>query len=390
MKSPRLITQFALASIGVACLAGCGLQSGASTAPTTGSCITQPNQKSSTPVVVVLKALGEPDTPAVMSGLSKVIAGAEQEKANLILTGITASSASRNEVIDTQLVGAGPNPLLAGDNLQCKSRAIASRFAKLAEQSSGRGLDVLSGLRSVSQDLSGLTPSRVDVVVFSSALQTADTDLADPSVLSNPAASLNKLSREGLGVSLKNLKVYLVGSNSAHGAPVSAQTEAELQSWWKQYVTLEGGTLVAFSSALTEFPLNQSVGGPDYASVSIRRSADTVTATIASDALFETGSATLLAEAATDLSKVLPDLSGVKGTVAITGYTDSEPDSQPGGNAALSRARAYSVAVWLSRQTHLPLSSFAVHGDGAANPAASNATPQGREENRRVTVFFTT
>jgi len=101
-----------------------------------------------------------------------------------------------------------------------------------------------------------------------------------------------------------------------------------------------------------------------------------------SDVLFDTGSATLKPGAREKLARVAgilashPDLK-----IAIEGHTDSV-----GGDAynqQLSERRAESVRTYLVQQKISPASVDA-EGFGKTRPVASNATPTGRQQNRRV------
>lgn len=70
-------------------------------------------------------------------------------------------------------------------------------------------------------------------------------------------------------------------------------------------------------------------------------------------------------------------------TVMVSGHTDSTGSADY--NLNLSRERAQSVAAYLQGQG-VKASRFEVLGMGAANPIASNSTPNGRAQNRRVEI----
>ena len=69
--------------------------------------------------------------------------------------------------------------------------------------------------------------------------------------------------------------------------------------------------------------------------------------------------------------------------ILVTGYTDSTGNDSI--NIPLSQARAQSVANYLASRG-VSTSRINVQGQGAANPIASNATAEGREQNRRVEI----
>jgi outer membrane protein OmpA-like peptidoglycan-associated protein len=69
--------------------------------------------------------------------------------------------------------------------------------------------------------------------------------------------------------------------------------------------------------------------------------------------------------------------------VDVTGHTDS--DGSDSYNQDLSERRAGSVAEILVRDGNDPR-RFQVIGQGEVEPIASNATPEGKAQNRRVEI----
>ncbi|WP_435337261.1 OmpA family protein [Acinetobacter sp. LH3_13] len=72
-----------------------------------------------------------------------------------------------------------------------------------------------------------------------------------------------------------------------------------------------------------------------------------------------------------------------KSGILVTGYTDSTGNDAI--NIPLSQARAQSVANYLAGKG-VARTRINAQGHGAANPIASNATAEGREQNRRVEI----
>ncbi|PQV48673.1 OmpA family protein [Paraburkholderia sp. BL21I4N1] len=100
------------------------------------------------------------------------------------------------------------------------------------------------------------------------------------------------------------------------------------------------------------------------------------------DANFATDSATLNPAAKASLDRFLSANQGIKvRRVVVTGYTDSRA-SEP-HNLKLSQARATTVAQYL-HDGGLQAEQFYTQGKGSADPVASNATAEGRAQNRRV------
>lgn len=69
--------------------------------------------------------------------------------------------------------------------------------------------------------------------------------------------------------------------------------------------------------------------------------------------------------------------------IDVQGFTDSTGSSEH--NQALSQQRANSVAAYLAGQG-VVAGRMIVTGRGEADPIASNATPEGRSQNRRVEI----
>jgi outer membrane protein OmpA-like peptidoglycan-associated protein len=105
-----------------------------------------------------------------------------------------------------------------------------------------------------------------------------------------------------------------------------------------------------------------------------------------SDVLFDTGRATLKPGANRDMERLAQALRDNQNTrVKIEGYTDSVGSESY--NQALSERRAEAVAEAL-RARGVPPTRYEVEGLGKDFPVASNATPEGRQQNRRVEIVF--
>lgn len=106
---------------------------------------------------------------------------------------------------------------------------------------------------------------------------------------------------------------------------------------------------------------------------------------------FDTGKATFTPAAEATLQELYNQLLvGAALQVEIDGHTDNigSPDS----NRALSEARAFAVKAWLEQKakTLFPENRITVRAFGDSMPLVPNATPEGRAQNRRVTVVLGT
>ncbi|QHS10153.1 TolC family protein [Sinimarinibacterium sp. NLF-5-8] len=103
------------------------------------------------------------------------------------------------------------------------------------------------------------------------------------------------------------------------------------------------------------------------------------------DALFDSGSATLGAQAIAALKPLLDQLQQAAQVrmIEITGHTDSS--GHAARNQTLSEARAQSVKAYLI-QAGVDAALIQTHGVAATQPLADNATAAGRAQNRRVEI----
>ncbi|WP_232471413.1 TolC family outer membrane protein [Halomonas sp. N3-2A] len=106
---------------------------------------------------------------------------------------------------------------------------------------------------------------------------------------------------------------------------------------------------------------------------------------LSADALFTTGSAELNSGAHAELSSFAQKIHQMPSVnqVVVSGHTDSSGTNAL--NASLSEQRALNVAEYLIEQGIDP-NIVQVRGYGSRQPVASNATVDGRRENRRVEI----
>jgi len=114
--------------------------------------------------------------------------------------------------------------------------------------------------------------------------------------------------------------------------------------------------------------------------------------TFVAEVLFDSGKSKLRSEALNRLDKVATVLqSTVRDLdVGIEGHTDNVPIkySKWPSNWELSSARALSVLHYLVEEHGLNPKRLSATGYGEYQPVASNDTPQGRQQNRRVEIVI--
>jgi OOP family OmpA-OmpF porin len=112
--------------------------------------------------------------------------------------------------------------------------------------------------------------------------------------------------------------------------------------------------------------------------------------TVSASALFDTDKAVLKDKGKATLHALDESIKGRGAKVvdiSVIGYTDS--DGTEKYNMGLSMRRAQAVRDYMVSEG-VARSMIKVSGEGEANPVASNATPEGRAQNRRVEIYVGT
>lgn len=139
------------------------------------------------------------------------------------------------------------------------------------------------------------------------------------------------------------------------------------------------GTLIDRQEAELRNSLGPQVG--------IVRNGNQLIVSMPQDILFATNSAQLTGTLQSDLYKVAASLNNYPGTIAtVVGHTDNT--GTDAYNYQLSQARAQAVASVLV-SGGVAQSRINAIGRGESQPIASNATAEGRAQNRRVEIIIT-
>ncbi|MFQ6547244.1 OmpA family protein [Aestuariibius sp. 2305UL40-4] len=144
-----------------------------------------------------------------------------------------------------------------------------------------------------------------------------------------------------------------------------------------------GGALVGNRLDQQEAALRAALGNQ----VGIQNTGNQLILTLPQDILFATDSATLRPDLQRDLRALAANLQQYPDTrVNVIGHTDNVGEA--GYNQGLSERRARSVANTLINSGVSP-SRISATGRGESQPVATNLTPEGRQQNRRVEVIIT-
>jgi outer membrane protein OmpA-like peptidoglycan-associated protein len=129
--------------------------------------------------------------------------------------------------------------------------------------------------------------------------------------------------------------------------------------------------------------LRSSIGNQN---ISVVNNGSYLVVNMPQDVLFATDSATLRGDLTRDIKAVAANLIRYpNSTIEVIGHTDNSGSAAY--NQDLSQRRAVSVANVL-RESGVPNGRIAAYGRGEDQPIASNLTPEGRAQNRRVEIII--
>jgi chemotaxis protein MotB len=165
--------------------------------------------------------------------------------------------------------------------------------------------------------------------------------------------------------------LLIVGCVSQQKYEASQQRNAELEAQYQQLNATMGSEIAAHE-------------------LHISRMQDAIRVSLNDDLLFPSGGSEMSADARRSVAKVAAILAPhQKNKINVNGYTDSTPigpELEKQGittNLILSQKRADTVMQFLISQG-VKADLVSAHGYGEASPVASNDTPEGRAQNRRV------
>ena len=178
----------------------------------------------------------------------------------------------------------------------------------------------------------------------------------------------------GIGVAAGALIGGLIGASSGNAAAGAAIGAA---------IGGVAGGVIGHKMDKQAREISQTLPGAD-----VERVGEGIHLTLKEDSiLFDTGKSTLTSKSQANLDKLIPIFTEYGDTnIEIFGYTDNT--GSPEFNLKLSAKRAEAVKTYLASKG-LVASRFKTTGLGIEQPIATNDTPEGRSQNRRVEFAIT-
>jgi len=179
--------------------------------------------------------------------------------------------------------------------------------------------------------------------------------------------------------------VYGTGASAATGAAVGAVLGGGEGAWKGAAVGAAigglSGTAVGYYLDKQKNEMQEVLARQDR----VERDGETMRVALASDTLFDSGSATLQPGAQDKLREVARVFMRYPRTrLEIVGHTDDR--GSEASNQALSDRRAAAVRTALTTEG-VEAARITVRGEGETRPVATNSTPEGRAQNRRVEIL---
>ena len=204
---------------------------------------------------------------------------------------------------------------------------------------------------------------------------------------------------------LSSIAALLLGSGVAFAHQTALDGTIEIPADIGGYVNVGGnalrtgdGNCVTSGTFSDENVVNACAGIEEKAEVEaveeaapapepVKKEPIVTTATLGGEALFATGSNELNEESKESLTNLVSQLSKFQEITAIdvVGHTDSTGKSTY--NQLLSETRATAVEEFLA--SAYPDAAISSSGMGEDSPVATNSTPEGRAQNRRVEIQVT-
>ena len=182
--------------------------------------------------------------------------------------------------------------------------------------------------------------------------------------------------------------------NRNRGAAIGAGAGALLGTLLRDDDRLEGAAIggvvgaavgggIGYSLDQQAADLRQQIGNDD---VVITNTGDRLIVTLPQDILFPVNSFAVRPDLRSDLQALAQNLQQYpQSNVQIVGHTDS--DGEASFNQQLSDRRANAVADVLL-ESGVPFSRMQTFGRGEDQPVATNLTPEGKAQNRRVEIVI--
>jgi flagellar motor protein MotB len=157
----------------------------------------------------------------------------------------------------------------------------------------------------------------------------------------------------------------------------------------KQVSAIQASTRMRGGATITaNNSVRQSLAAVSIPGLDIRQDGDVIRIEIPSDKLFSAGSAQLLIDGYRILDEVAAAIqrSYPRQRIVVEAHTDDSLSANPTAAHALTTNQAQVVFQQLVQRGRLPVRQLSVMAMGENHPLVSNATPAGKNKNRRIEI----
>jgi outer membrane protein OmpA-like peptidoglycan-associated protein len=185
-----------------------------------------------------------------------------------------------------------------------------------------------------------------------------------------------------LGLGVIALAIFLLRNNNKTDDADYARTDSDSATYNSTAANAAAGSWNAIDWNAPEARYDEVRDN----NISVRGNENYAIYGVNEDVLFDKDAATIKSGAEANLQQIAASINQRynTGEVRVFGYTDST--GAEGHNQQLSAQRAEAVKAWLAQHGNIDAGQVSVHPQGESDPRASNATAEGRQQNRRVEI----
>jgi chemotaxis protein MotB len=210
------------------------------------------------------------------------------------------------------------------------------------------------------------------------------------------SSKYNKLQAEQTALQSEQQKLQ-ESANQLQAQNAKLQSQVDSLRLQQEALTAERDSLAqkqAETASKYDQVVNQLSEEVNAGQLQVKQYKNMLTVDVAEHLFFDSGSATIKASGKDVLKKVGDVLQGVPDKVIrVVGHTDSIPlaksyQAKFPSNWELSVMRATNVVRFLQDQCKIAPERLVASGRGQYEPIASNSTPEGRQQNRRIEIML--
>lgn len=183
-----------------------------------------------------------------------------------------------------------------------------------------------------------------------------------------------------LGLVVLGLAIFLIHKKDSHEYAVNSTQTTTQTSTSSHAAAADGWSTIDWHAPAAHY---QEITDRD---IEVRGNEQYGIYGLGENVLFDKDAATIKNSAESNLKQIAASINKRYngGEVRLYGFTDATGSAAH--NQQLSEQRANAVKDWLSHHGNIDANRISLQGEGESHPVASNATEEGKQQNRRVEI----